>query len=222
MLAAVHSHMTRTLLLAGAGERIGAGVARRFGAAGWQVALVSRSGAEELADDLDPAVSIRADITDEDEVNRAVAETREAFGSVDCLVCNASGGGGNSIESADAATLERLWRVRTLGTFHLVQACLDDLRDGGTVLVSGTTYASEPAPEQVEWASAAPATRGLSRTLDAAVEGVQVTYVEIATAVRPPDSDFPGAVGSDDLADRYLELAEASGAVPTRVRLDTQ
>ncbi|MDZ7745016.1 MAG: SDR family oxidoreductase [Halobacteriales archaeon] len=214
--------MAQTLLLAGVGERIGTGVARRFDAAGWQVALVSRSGTEDLADGLDSAVSIRADITDESAVERAVTETREAFGGVDCLVCNASGGGGNPIESADATTLERLWRVRALGTFHLVQACLEDLREGGTVLVSGTTFASEPAPEQVEWASAAPATRGLARTFDDALDGVQVTYVEIATAVRPPDSDFAGAVGSDELADRYLELAQASGAVPTRVRLDTQ
>ena len=214
--------MTQTMLLAGVGERIGTGVAQRFDAAGWQVALVSRSGTPALADDLDAAVSIRADVTDEDDVTRAVAETREAFGSVDCLVCNASGGGGHPVESADAATLERLWRVRTLGTFLLVQACLDDLRDGGTVLVSGTTYASEPAPEQVEWGSAAPATQGLTRTLDKSLDGVQVTYVEIATAVRPPESSFPGAVGSDDVADRYLELAEATGAVPTRVRLDTQ
>lgn len=214
--------MAETLLLAGVGERIGAAVARRFHDAGWNVALVSRSGdvADPLADDLDRATAIRADVTDEAEVRRAVTATREAFGPVDCLVCNASAGGGHPVDEADAETFERLWRVRALGSFLLVQACLDDLRDGGTVLFSGTTYATQPATEQVEWGSAAPATKGLADTLDAAVDGLHVAYVRIATAVRPPESDFSGAVGADAVADRYLELAEATDAVVSDPRID--
>lgn len=214
--------MADTLLVAGVGERIGAAVARRFHDAGWRVALLSRSGdvADPLAEELDDAVSIRADVTDEADVERAVAETRTAVGPVDCLVCNASAGGGHPVEAADAETFERLWRVRALGSFLLVQACLDDLRDGGTVLVSGTTYATQPATDQVEWGSAAPATKGLADTLDAAVDGLHVVYVRIGAAVRPPDSAFGGAVGADSLAERYLELAEADDAVVSELRID--
>lgn len=213
--------MASTLLLAGVGERIGESVTRRFHAAGWNVACIARSGdvTDSLADELDRVLAVRADVTDEDAVSRAVDETREAFGPVDCLVCNASGGGGNPIDEADPATFERLWRVRALGSFLLVQACLDDLRPDGTVLFSGTTYATDPAPEQVEWGSAAPAARGLAETLDVALEGVHVAYVRIAAAVRPPDSDFPGAVGADAVAERYLELAESTDAVVTDPRI---
>lgn len=213
--------MASNLLLAGVGERIGESVARRFHAAGWNVACVARSDdvIGRLADELDRVLAVRADVTDEEAVHRVVDETHEAFGPVDCLVCNASAGGGNPLDAADASTFERIWRVRALGSFLLVRACLDDLRPDGTVLFSGTTYATEPAPEQVEWGSAAPAVRGLAGTLDAALDGVHVAYVRIAAAVRPPDSEFPGAVGADAVADRYLELAESTDAVVSDPRI---
>jgi hypothetical protein len=74
-------------------------------------------------------------------------------------------------------------------------------------VVSGTNYASEGAPRQVEWGSAAAATKGLARSA-AADLGAAVTYVEIAAAVAPPDSDFEGAVDADRLAERYVELLD--------------
>lgn len=136
---------------------------------------------------------------------------RGELGPVTCLVANASAGDGHPIDRAAPETFERVWRVRAFGTFLLVRACLSDLRGtGGTVVLSGTTYATDPAPEQVEWASGAAAPRGVARTLAASLDRVGVTYVRIGAAVRPPDSEFPGAVGADEVAERYVELAEAA------------
>ncbi|MFB6117402.1 SDR family oxidoreductase [Halosegnis sp.] len=208
-----------TLLLAGTGERLGTAVARRFHEAGWSVALVARSGdiVDPLASDLDRAVALRGDVTDADDIDRIVAETRAMFGSVDCLVCNASAGGGAPVGEATPASFERVWRIRALGSFLLVRACLEDLQANGTVLFSGTTYASEPAVEQVEWASGAAATRGFAETL--AAGDLNATYIEIAAALRPPDSNFPGAIGVDTVANRYLTLAESDDP-PGLIRID--
>jgi NAD(P)-dependent dehydrogenase (short-subunit alcohol dehydrogenase family) len=214
--------VSRTLLLAGAGPRLGAAVARRFARAGWDVALLARSGtvAEPLAEELRTehpveTLAVRADVTDPEAVDSAVSRVREELGPVSCLVANASAGGGHPIEGADPETFERVWRVRAFGSFLLVRACLSDLRGtDGTVVLSGTTYATDPAPEQVEWGSGAAAALGLARTLDASLDDVGVTYVRIGAAVRPPGSDFPGAVGADEVAERYLDLA-TNPAPPT-------
>jgi NAD(P)-dependent dehydrogenase (short-subunit alcohol dehydrogenase family) len=206
---------SETLLVAGAGPRLGAAVARRFASEGWDVGLLARSTefTRSLADELrdehgTEAVAVRGDVTDPESVDRATGRVREALGPVECLVANAAAGGGNPIDAAGPGTFERVWRVRAFGSFLLVRACLSDLRaTDGTVLLSGTTYATDPAPGQVEWASGAAAALGLARTLAESLDGVGVTYVRIGAAVRPPESDFPGAVGADEVARRYHDLA---------------
>lgn len=211
--------MTDTLLLAGCGPTVGASVARRFHDAGWNVALVSRSGgtADEFAATLDRAASFHGDVTDPEDVSRVTVATRERYGPVDCLVCNASAGRGNPVDDADPATFERLWRVSAFGPFLLARACLDDLRDGGTLLLSGTSYDTDPPEEQVEWGSAAAAARGLATALDAA--GLRTAYVRIAAPVRPGGGDPPAGVAADAVADRYLDLATAE-TLPTAPRID--
>ena len=208
--------MTRTLLVAGVGKTIGAAVARRFAEDGWNVALLARSSdvtdplAEALRERGSDALALRGDVTDREAVEAAVSRASDELGPVECVVCNATAGGGHPFEDADADTFRRIFEVRTLGSFHLVRAAAADLREtGGTVLFSGTTYATRPAPEQVEWSAGAPATRGLARTLDAS-RPFDVCYVRIGSAVRPPESEFSGAIGADEVAERYLELATAA------------
>lgn len=208
--------MTGTLLVAGVGETVGAATAGRFAREGWDVSLLARSGevTDSLAAELREAhgvdaLSLRADVTEPEAVERAIDRTRTELGPVACLVCNATAGGGHPFEDADADTFRRIFEVRTLGSFHLVRAAATDLREtDGTVLFSGTTYATQPAPEQVEWGAGAPAAQGLARTLDAS-EPFDVCYVRIGSAVRPTESEFPGAIGADEVAERYLELVRS-------------
>lgn len=193
--------MGRTAVVAGVGPRVGEAVARRLAAAGYQVGLLARSPdhVERVAADVGTdAVAVTADVTVPHEV--AFGEVRAAFGDVDALVHNASAPGGNRLEDASPSGFERVWRVRALGGFN----CLRALRDPEAVVVSGTNYASTAAPRQVEWGSAAAATKGLARSA-ADDLGAAVTYVEIAAAVAPPDSGFEGAINADRLAGRYVE-----------------
>jgi len=144
-------------------------------------------------------------VTDPESVDRAVARVRETLGPVACLVANASAGGGHPIDTADPETFEWVWRVRAFGSFLLVRSCLSDLRNtGGTVVLSGTTYATDPAPEQVEWASGAAAARGLARTLAESTDDVGVTYVRIGAAVRPPGREFPAGLCVPPPRPRYV------------------
>ncbi|MFB6220971.1 MAG: SDR family oxidoreductase [Halolamina sp.] len=214
--------MPETAIVAGVGPTIGEAVARRFHDAGMNVALLARSTdhIEDLAAELgERALAVRADVTDQDAVAAAAESVRGAFGRVSVLVCNAAAGGGAPLAETTPEQFEQTWRVRAYGSFLLVQAVREDLLDtGGTVLFSGTTYATQPTPEQVSWGSAAPATRGLARTLNEAMDGVHVCYVRIGTAVRPEPS--PVAVGSEVVAERYLELVEQETATTPEALLE--
>lgn len=208
----LQSVMSETVIVAGVGPRIGAAVARECHDAGMDVGLFARSPEfiEDLAADLgEGALAVPTDVTDIEAVREGVAAVREALGPVSALVLNASGGGGGPVDEASVDRLRSAFDVRVAGSLACVQAALPDLREtGGTVVVSGTTYADPPVTEQLEWGAVGPAARGLSVSLDAALDDIQVTYVRIGTAVRAPKDAGPVAVGADVIAEEYRHLIE--------------
>ncbi len=215
--------VSETAVVAGVGPTIGEAVAREFHDAGMDVGLFARSAEfiEALADDLgDGALAVPVDVTDEAAVREGVETVRERFGPVSVLVANASAGGGRPVEDAAVARLRSIFDVRVAGTLACVQAALADLRTtSGTVIVSGTTYATPPVVEQLEWGAVGPAARGLSVSLDAALDTVQVTYVRIGTAVRPSGESGPTSVDADDVAAEYRHLVERGAVGPREVDL---
>lgn len=76
----------RVVLVTGGNRGIGHAIAKRFAAAGQQVAVTSRSG---QADDSDDLLVVTADVTDSASVDAAVSEVEEKLGPVEILVSNA-------------------------------------------------------------------------------------------------------------------------------------
>ena len=76
----------RVVLVTGGNRGIGHAIAKRFAAAGHQVAITSRSG---TADDSDDLLVVTADVTDSASIDAAVSEVEEKLGPVEILVSNA-------------------------------------------------------------------------------------------------------------------------------------
>lgn len=76
----------RVVLVTGGNRGIGHAIAKRFAAAGHQVAITSRSGEAADSDDL---LVVKADVTDTASVDVAVSEIEEKLGTVEVLVSNA-------------------------------------------------------------------------------------------------------------------------------------
>src|SRR5438309_282662 len=74
-----------TLLVFGA-RHLGRTIAASFAREGWNAAAVARSEGTIAALGIEGALGIAADATKPDEVERAFAETRGRFGSVDLVV----------------------------------------------------------------------------------------------------------------------------------------
>lgn len=127
----------KTALVTGASSGIGEATVRALRADGWTVYAVARR-AERLAALAAEtgAVALPADIAEDDDVARLLAQVTEA-GGISTLV-NIAGGarGADPVGSADTEDWEWMYRVNVLGTMKLTRAFLPMLRahGEGTVL----------------------------------------------------------------------------------------
>ncbi len=134
----------KAVLVTGATSGIGRAAALKFAAGGARVALVGRN-----ADALEAtraamgqggagAVAIRADVTREEDVTRAVDGAVSALGGLDVVVCGAGVIGTGSIENTTAELWDQMMAVNVRSVFCLVQRALPSLvaRKGNVVVVS--------------------------------------------------------------------------------------
>lgn len=91
----------RVAIVTGGGQGIGRGIVQCLAEEGADVAILTKSGSsgEKAAEEVKglgvKALSIKADVTNEDDVKRAVQETLDTFGKIDILVNSVGGGSVN-------------------------------------------------------------------------------------------------------------------------------
>ncbi|GAA2614960.1 SDR family oxidoreductase [Dactylosporangium fulvum] len=160
----------RTALVTGATGGIGAATVRRLAAEGAAVGLMDVRDPAPLAEELTAsgarALSVVADVADEDGWTAAVAAVRAALGPVDILVSNAY-----TVELAPAhrtsrASWDHQLAVNLTGTFLGLRACLDDLRERrGAVVVVSSVHALVGLPGRPAYAAAKGGLVALGRQL---------------------------------------------------------
>jgi NADP-dependent 3-hydroxy acid dehydrogenase YdfG len=135
----------RVALVTGASAGIGADTARALAGRGAAVTLMARRRdrldalAEAIRRDGGRAHVVCGDVTSDDHVDRAVAETVSAFGHLDVVVCNAGAGYHGSLADTTPDAMARLMDLNFMGTFLVARAALPHLlraRDARLVIVS--------------------------------------------------------------------------------------
>ncbi|SER79646.1 NAD(P)-dependent dehydrogenase, short-chain alcohol dehydrogenase family [Tranquillimonas rosea] len=124
-------------IVTGAARGIGLATTNLLLGEGWRVAMVDRDGDElsASAGALTDVLALPYDISDPEQVTRAVDETRAAFGRVDALVNNAGVADFGPIEETDFARWRRVMETNLDGTFLMSQAVTRDLaRQGGAIV----------------------------------------------------------------------------------------
>jgi NADP-dependent 3-hydroxy acid dehydrogenase YdfG len=137
--------MASTILVCGYGPGISEGVARKFGAQGFQVALVARDGervqrgAQALTEAGVTAKGFACDLGDTAAVAGLIDNVRSALGPITVLHWNAYSGGAGDLLTADVADLRTSFDVSVSGLVVAVQRALPDLKSqgNGAVLVTG-------------------------------------------------------------------------------------
>ena len=135
--------MTRTLLITGASTGIGAASARAAAAAGWNVALLARSGdkLDTLAGEIgDAALALECDITDRAALDEAVEQAVAHFGGLDAVFANAGMGVGKAgVEKGEPEEWHAMIHLNVLGVLQTAHATLPHLRKTqGHFVVTGS------------------------------------------------------------------------------------
>jgi 3-oxoacyl-[acyl-carrier protein] reductase len=144
----------KVALMTGGSRGIGAGVARRFAAAGIHVAIGYQSrgdAAASLATDITAAggqcLAVQGDIADADAAQRIVADTIARFGRVDILVNCAGIGPYRALGAMDTAFIRAILDANILGTVLMTQAVLPHLPSpGGSIINFASALAFRPIP----------------------------------------------------------------------------
>ncbi len=239
MLPEAFSLAGRVALVTGAGSTKGIGFATAclLSELGAAVALTATTGraqerAAELAAEGVPAVGVVADLTDEEQVLRVVAEVTAALGPPTVLVNNAGMTSAAvpavSVEAGSGAESGTLLDVspdqwhraleRNLDTAYLTtRAVLPAMIAGGwgrVVMVSSVTGVVMAMRAEAAYATAKAAMIGLARAVavDSAAAGVTVNAVApgwVATASQTPREERQGSHSPVGRSARAEEVAAA-------------
>ncbi len=136
----------KNALVTGGTRGIGRIISRTLADSGARIAAIYRSDDEAAATTLSllPSVgsgkhiTIKADISVEDEATRAVAQAGEALnGAIDILVLDAAVGAGGPLAGMTTADWKRPFDVNVHGAFYVVRAAAPMLqRDGSLIFLS--------------------------------------------------------------------------------------
>lgn len=209
--------MSRTLLIVGAGPRLGGAIARRFGHDGYDVALLARTAgtAEQLANTLRGeginTTWAAADVADEQGLGAEIARLAER-GPITVAVHNVSIWRESTALAMSPAELLADLAAGAGSLLTLARAVAPAMisSGGGTILATGSAAADAPSPGAPSLGVQKAALRALVQALarDLGPEGVHCATVTI-NGVLGSSAEFDPA----RIAEVYAELvAESAGA----------
>jgi 2-hydroxycyclohexanecarboxyl-CoA dehydrogenase len=192
----------KVVLVTGAGQGVGRGIALALAKQGAAVGLAGRTVAKcaAVAAEIEAiggtALPLACDVTVRADVDAAVAAVVAAHGGLDAIVNNAATSVQRPLAELTDADVDDCWRAGALGTLYGMQAALPHLRagGGGAVVNFGSSTAIDGNAMFGAYAMAKEAIRGLSRV--AAREwgryGIRVNVV-VPNALSPAAEAFRDA-----------------------------
>lgn len=162
------------------------------------------------------AVAVRADVTDELDVERLFAETREVFGGIDVVVHAV----GSRITKApvaevDLAQFDALCRINVRAALIVDREAARQLRRGGAIINLTSSAVSSPWPRYGLLAATKAATEALTRVLALELRARDITVNAVSLHIDRPCA--PGRV-ADAVA--YLLSDDGHAFTGQVIRID--
>jgi rhamnulose-1-phosphate aldolase/alcohol dehydrogenase len=189
----------KVAIITGAASGIGRACAERFAEEGAHVVVtdVDVALAEEGATaivakhGLRRAIALRLDVSSEEDVERAYAETVAAYGGVDIIVSNAGISSFGSLDVLPAADWDRAFAVNARGHFLVARAALRIMKQqktGGSIVFNASKNVTAPGKEFGAYSVSKAAEAQLCRIV--ALEGGEFG---IRANMLNPDAIFGGS-----------------------------
>ena len=136
----------RVALVTGGGSGIGAAAAKLFAAEGAKVGILGRTEEkleeilEQIRKDGGEAESIQGDVSDYEDMERAVGELVERWGRLDVVFANAGVNGvWAPIDELAAEEWDKTIAINLSGTFYTIKAAVPHLKKrGGSIVVTSS------------------------------------------------------------------------------------
>jgi len=164
------------ILITGAGRAIGAATATELAGAGHEVVATARD--VHLLDDLDVALRLPLDVTDD----ASVAAALDAAGPLDAVVNNAAQNGKGPLENFPLDQIESIFATNVFGALRVLQPLLPAWRERGSgVIVNVSSIQGRVAtPLDGAYSASKYALESFSETLhyELAHFGIRVVIVE--------------------------------------------
>jgi NAD(P)-dependent dehydrogenase (short-subunit alcohol dehydrogenase family) len=229
----------KTILIAGYGPGISAAVAEKFGAEGFQVAVVGRNaeklaaGVKALAAKGVKAASFVADLGNPAAVRGVIAKVRAALGPISVIEWTAYSPGNVAADilTASAEDVRSLFDVSVCGLVAAVQAALADLKSqkGALLVTNGGAGFVDPNTDAmlvqyglmglgVANAAKHKLVGLLAKKLEA--DGIYVGEIMVAGTIKgtPFDRGQGPTIEGKTVAEKYWELYTARKDVRTTLK----
>jgi len=205
----------KVAVVTGAASGIGAEIARTFARAGAKLAIIDidRDGAERVAAEIGrsggAAIALAIDVTDEAQVNDAMARVLRGFARIDVLVSNAGIQIVSPLEDFAFADWKRVLAIHLDGAFLTTRAALKPMyaQRAGSIIYTGSVHSKEASVLKAPYVTAKHGLMGLARVVakEGAKHGVRANVV------------CPGAVRTPLVDKQIPEQAQALGISESEV-----
>jgi len=157
----------KVAVVTGANSGIGLASAKRFASEGARVFMTGRRQAE-----LDKAVAevghhargVQGDVANLADLDRLYKVVREEAGRIDVLFANAGSGEFMPLSDVTEEHYDRIFATNVKGTLFTVQKALPLLRDGASVILTGSTNGNKGGPSFGVYSASKAAIRNFARS----------------------------------------------------------
>jgi len=179
-------------LISGVGPGTGSALLRRFAAEGYRVAMLARNAQRlaALSEQVPSAKAYVCDVSDQSQVDAAVASVEREMGAPSILIHNAVGGAWGTFTEIDPDVLNRNFQVNAMGLLYLARRVAPAMvaAGKGAIIVTGNTSALRGRASFAGFAPTKAAQRILAEAMarDLGAKGVHVAYIVIDAVIDVP------------------------------------
>src|SRR6201996_6891551 len=157
----------KTAVITGGATGIGRAAARRFIEEGAFVFIFSRRQKEldAAVADLGPnARAVKGSVSDLADLDRLYATVKAERGTLDIVFANAGAGSQLALGKITAEHIDEIFDTNVKGSIFTVQKALPLMRDGGSIILTGSSAGTTGAPAFTAYSASKAAVRNLART----------------------------------------------------------
>jgi NAD(P)-dependent dehydrogenase (short-subunit alcohol dehydrogenase family) len=205
----------KTALVTGGTAGIGLATARRLAAEGAYVFITGRDRGrlDDAAKDAEGTIhGVQSDVSDLADLDALAAEIGAHGAGLDIVFTNAGGGDFASLEDVTFEHYRDTFDRNVAGTLFTVQKVLPLLNDGASIVLSGSSSASEGVASFSVYAASKAAIRSFGRTWAAELVGRGIRV----NTVTPGPIDTPGLAGLAPEAEQQQLLDGMAASLPMK------